>query len=171
MQVPGFIIIEKQMKIKLFCRAILYLFGTFLHEFSHFAAALVFGRPEGFSIAPRIEGDRFIFGEVRARVRYKVLSVFIAAAPIIWWVFLFFIGKHFLFVYHATCSQGLDIKMLSLKLKTCSLSDVFFLWVGTQLLWAGRLSGEDIKACLSGIISLSGIALILLSVFLWHIFR
>jgi hypothetical protein len=159
------------MKIKLFCRSILYLFGTFLHEFSHFAAALAFGRPEGFSIAPRIEGDRLIFGEVKARVRYKVLSVFIAAAPIIWWVFLFFIGKHFLSVYHATYMQGTDIRMLLLKLKTCSLPDVFFLWIAFQLFWAGRLSMQDIKVCFKGIISPSGLMLILSAVLLWQFFR
>jgi hypothetical protein len=55
------------MKIKLFCRAVLFLFGTFLHEFSHFAVALFLGKPEGFSIMPRMEGGVYIFGAVRAR--------------------------------------------------------------------------------------------------------
>ena len=159
------------MKIKLFCRSILYLFGTFLHEFSHFAAALVFGRPEGFSIAPRIEGDRLIFGEVKARVRYKVLSVFIATAPLIWWVFLFFIVKHFLSDHHATHMQGANIKMFMMKLKACSFPDIFFLWIAFQLLWAGRLSVQDIKVCFKGIISPSGLMLILSAVLLWQFFR
>jgi len=159
------------MKIKLLCRSILYLFGTFLHEFSHFAVALVFGRPEGFSIAPRIEGDRLVFGEVKARVRYKVLSVFIATAPLIWWVFLFLIVKHFLSVHHATRMQGTNIKMLMLKLQTCSFPDIFSLWIAFQLLWAGRLSVQDIKVCFKGIISPSGLMLILSAVLLWQFFR
>ncbi len=159
------------MKIKLLCSSILYLFGTFLHEFSHFVAALLVGRPEAFSLVPRIEGDTLVFGEVKARVRYKVLSVFIAAAPIIWWVFLFFMGKHFLSVYHATYMQEFGIKMLLFKLKTCSFSDVFFLWIAFQLLWAGRLSLQDIKAGFKGIISPSGLVLILSAVLLWQCFR
>ena len=103
------------MKIKLFCRSILCLFGTFLHEFSHFAVALFLGKPEGFSIVPRMEGDVFIFGEVRARVRYKVLSVFIAGAPLIWWTLLLIMVRHALFVSPGTDMQGLNMSMLSGK--------------------------------------------------------
>jgi hypothetical protein len=159
------------MKIKLFCRAILYLVGTFLHEFSHFAAALLFGRPEGFSIVPRIEGGAFVFGEVRARVRYKVLSVFIATAPLVWWLSLFFVGRHFLRAYCATDTQSPGIGLLLLKIKTFSWSDVFSLWAGLQLLWAGKLSAQDIKTCFRGLVSSSGLMLILSAVLLWQLFR
>lgn len=159
------------MKIKLFCRSILYLFGTFLHEFSHFAVAVFLGRPEGFSIVPRIEGDTLIFGEVRARVRYKVLSVFIAAAPLIWWAFLLFMVKHVLSASFVTAMQGFNITILLKKLRSFSLHDAFSLWFASQLLWAGRLSKQDIKTCFSGIISPSGLILISSTVLLVQFFR
>lgn len=156
--------------MKLLSRALLYLFGTFMHELSHFAAAMVLGRPEGFSLWPRIEGDTFIFGEVRARVRYKVLGVFIAAAPLIWWLCLFFAGRHFLRAYCAAGTQWPEIGLFLLKMKTMSIPDVFFLWVGLQLLWAGRLSAQDIKTCLSGLVSPSGAMLVLSAALLWRFF-
>lgn len=154
------------MKIKFFFRSILCLVGTFLHEFSHFAVALLLGKPEGFSIVPRMEGDVFIFGEVRARVRYKVLSVFIAAAPLIWWTLLLIMVRHALFGSQGTDMQGLSMSMLSKKLTSFSAHDVFFLWLASQLLWAGRLSIQDIKTCIRGIISPSGLILISLTVLL-----
>ncbi|MDH4231764.1 MAG: hypothetical protein OEW04_07010 [Nitrospirota bacterium] len=120
---------------------------------------------------PKIEGKTFVFGKVKARVRYKVLSVFIAAAPIVWWVFLFFMGKHFLFLYHATDMQGLNFKILLPKLENCCFRGIFFLWVSFQLLWAGRMSIQDIRTCLSGILSPSGLMLILPAVLLWQFIR
>jgi len=160
------------MKTKLYCKSVLFLFGTYLHEFSHFIAALLLGKPEGFSILPRIDGDSFIFGEVRARVRYKVLGVFISTAPLIWWVILFFMLKLTL-----PASQGPDIiEALNIaisleKLKSLSLSDVFPLWLAFQLLWAGRLSLQDIKTCFRGIGSPSGLFLISAAVLLVKFFR
>jgi hypothetical protein len=148
------------MKIKLFLRSILYLFGTFLHEFSHFAAAVLLGRPERFSIMPGIKGDTFVFGEVRARVRYKVLSVFIAAAPLIWWALLFLMLRHLLSASLLTALRELNVMIFVKKLKSFSFHDAFALWLDCQLLWAGRLSKQDIKTCFSGIISLSGLVLI-----------
>ena len=159
------------MKIKLFCRSVLFLFGTFLHEFSHFAVAVFLGRPEGFSIVPRIEGDTLIFGEVRARVRYKVLSVFVAAAPLIWWAILLRMVKHVLSASFVTAMQGFSITILLAKLKSFSFHDAFSLWVASQLLWAGRLSKQDIKTCFSGIISPSGLILISSTVLLVQFFR
>jgi len=147
------------MKIILFCRSIFCLFGTFLHEFSHFAVALFLGKPEGFSIMPRIEGDIFIFGEVRARVRYKVLSVFIAGAPLIWWALLMIMVRHALFVSSGTDLKELNMSILLRKLRSFSIRDVFSLWLVFQLLWAGRLSIRDVKACIRGIISPSGLIL------------
>ena len=158
-------------KIKLFCKSILFLFGTFLHEFSHFAAALLLGKPEGFSIVPRIDGDSFIFGEVRARVRYKVLGVFIATAPLVWWVILFFMVKHILPASQGPEMQGLNIATFLEKLKSLSLRDVFPLWFASQLLWAGRLSMQDMKTCFRGIVSPSGLFLISAAVLLVKIFR
>ena len=154
------------MKIELFFRSILCLVGTFLHEFSHFAVALFLGKPEGFSIVPRMEGNVFIFGEVKARVRYKVLSVFIAGAPLIWWTLLLIIVRHELPVSPGPDAQGFNIPMLLAKLKSFSIHDVFAMWLAFQLLWAGRLSIQDIKTCFFGLISPSGLLFISLVVLL-----
>jgi hypothetical protein len=154
------------MKIKLFCGSILCLFGTFLHEFSHFAVALFLGKPEGFSIVPRMEGDVFIFGTVRARVRFKVLSVFIAGAPLIWWTLLLIMARHALFVSPGTYMQRLNMSTLLARLRSISFHDIFSLWLVSQLLWAGRLSIQDIKTCIRGIISPSGLIFISLVVLL-----
>jgi hypothetical protein len=158
------------MKIKLFCKAILFFFGTFLHEATHFTAALLLGKPEGFSIVPRIDGASFIFGEVRARVRYKVLGVFISIAPLVWWVVLFFMVKDILSASQGPDTQGLSIAIFLEKLKSLSLLDVFPLWFASQLLWAGRLSMHDIKACFRGIASPSGLFLISAAVLLVKFF-
>ena len=159
------------MKIKLFCKSILFLFGTFLHEVSHFTAALLLGKPEGFSLVPKIDGDSFIFGEVRARVRYKVLGVFIATAPLVWWVILFFMVKHILPASQGSDMQGLSIAIFLKKMKSLSLLDVFPLWFASQLLWAGRLSMQDIKTCFRGVVSPSGLSLISAAVLLVKFFR
>lgn len=148
------------MKIKLFCKSILLLFGTFLHEFSHFTVAMLLGKPEGFSIVPRIEGNSFVFGEVRARVRYKVLGGFVAIAPLVWWVVLFITVRHVLPAPLGPDIQEFNTITFLEKLKSMSLSDVFPLWLACQLLWAGRLSMQDMKACLRGMVSPSGIFLI-----------
>ena len=42
--------------------------------------------------------------------------------------------------------------------------DLLFLWLITQLLWAGRLSMQDIKMCLAGLFSVSGAILIVAAV-------
>ena len=154
------------MKIKLFCRSIFFLFGTFLHEFSHFTAALLLGKPEGFSILPRIDGDSFVFGEVRARVRYKVLGVFIATAPFVWWIILYFMVKHILPDSQGSDMQGINIAFFLEKLKSLSLRNIFSLWFSSQLLWAGRLSIQDMKTCLRGIVSPSGFFMISAAVLL-----
>jgi len=162
---------RKLMKIKLLCRSILCLFGTFLHEISHFAAALFLGKPEGFSIVPKIEGDVFIFGKVRARVRYKVLSVFIAGAPLIWWTLLLIMVRQALFISPEVDMQGPNMSLLLEKLKSFSIHDVFYLWLFSQLLWAGRLSIQDIKTCISGIISPSGLIFISLTALILQLLR
>ena len=159
------------MKIKLLCRSVLCLFGTFLHELSHFAVAMLLGKSEGFSIVPRIDGDSFIFGEVKARVRFRILAVFIACAPLIWWALLLIIVKHVLSDFSGPDVQRPSVTVFLEKLKTFSLRDVFLLWFASQLLWAGRLSTQDIKTCFRGIISPSGLFLIGTAVLLVQILR
>jgi hypothetical protein len=159
------------MNIRLLCRSVLFLFGTFLHEFSHFAVALLIGKPERFSIVPRIEGDSFIFGEVKARVRYRVLGVFVASAPLIWWSLLFFMGKHFVNAFSLHDFPRPAGVILLERLKSVRFRDVLPIWLVLQLLWAGRLSMRDIEACVNGIFSPSGLLLLVIAILLMQIFR
>ena len=46
------------------------------------------------------------------------------------------------------------------RFASASPVDLLFLWLATQLLWAGRLSMQDIKMCLAGLFSVSGAILI-----------
>ncbi len=149
----------------------LCLFGTFLHEFSHFAAALFLGKPEGFSVMPRIEGDVFIFGKVSARVRYRVLGVFIAGAPLVWWALLLVMVRHSLSVSTGTAMQEPNMSILMERLRAFSVRDVFSLWLVTQLFWAGKLSMQDIKTCISGLISPSGLIFVSMAALLFQLFR
>jgi hypothetical protein len=158
------------MKIKLFCWSIFFLFGTFLHECSHFAFAGILGKTEGFSIVPKREGDAFIFGKVRARVRYRVLSVFVAAAPLMWWALLVLMLKPLLSSFHGVHLREDGIAILSGRLKPFSLQNVFALWLVSQLLWAGRLSLRDIETCLRGLLSPSGLILSLSVLLLFQLF-
>lgn len=159
------------MTIRLFFKSFFFLAGTFLHELSHFAAALLLGKPEGFSILPKVVGDYFVFGEVRARVRYKVLGLFVAIAPLVWWVVLFFMVKHILQAYNGPDMQGLDLAIFIEKLKARSLRNVFYFWFSWQLLWAGRLSMQDMKTCFRGMMSPSGFFLTSASLLLAKFFE
>ena len=148
------------LRIKLILKFVFYLFGTFLHELSHYTAALFLGKPEGFSLMPKIEDGSFIFGSVKYRVRYKVLSSFIASAPLLWWVFLILMLLHFKLVLMSWWVPGLNYSLIWQRLKSFSLSDVVLIWLFIQLLWAGRLSSKDVKNFFSGIFSVSGLVLI-----------
>jgi hypothetical protein len=150
---------------------IFYFFGTCLHELAHYVAALLLGKAEGFSVIPRIEGTRFILGSVKSRARYKVLSSFIAAAPLVWWAMTFFT----LFYLHVIqVRNGMPIissGLVAKRLKSVSLSDLFLLWVFIQLLWAGHLSLEDLKNVLRGLLSVSGMVFLSVVIILFYVVR
>ena len=148
------------MKLKLIGKFIFYFFGTFLHELSHYAAAFFMGKPEGFSLIPKIEGGSFIFGSVSYRVRYKVLSSFIASAPLLWWVVLVLMLLYFKLMQISGWIPHFNYSLIWQRFKSFSLSDAVFIWLFIQLLWAGRLSSRDIKNFFSGIVSVSGLVLI-----------
>ncbi|KAF0145978.1 MAG: hypothetical protein FD156_346 [Nitrospirae bacterium] len=148
------------MKLKLIGKFIFYFFGTFLHELSHYAAAFFMGKPEGFSLIPKIEGGSFIFGSVSYRVRYKVLSSFIASAPLLWWVVLVLMLLYFKLMQISGWIPHFNYSLIWQRLKSFSLSDAVFIWLFIQLLWAGRLSSKDIKNFFSGFFSVSGLVLI-----------
>jgi hypothetical protein len=71
--------------------------------------------------------------------------------------------KHVLSDLSCPDIQKLNIKVFLEKMKSFSLNDLFSLWFASQLLWAGILSVQDIKTCLRGIISPSGLFMIALA--------
>lgn len=134
--------------------------GTLLHEFAHYGAALVFGKAEGFSVWPKAEGNNLVFGSVKSRTKYRVLSSFIAIAPLVWWVVLFLILKYLGVIGAGNGMPGINFRTTADKLKYFSLSDAFLLWLLIQVFWAGRPSLQDIKNLFRGLISVSGFLLI-----------
>ncbi len=148
------------MGLKLIFKIILYFPGTFAHEFAHWVCALLFGSTKGFNIIPRRDGDRLIFGSVRAAVRYKVFWIFIGAAPLVWWVALYMLLKYYLIMHSVIEAPKVSIVLSLQRLPFPSVVDLLFLWLSTQLFWAGRLSMQDIKMCLAGLFSVSGAILI-----------
>jgi hypothetical protein len=141
-------------------KLIFYFPGTVLHEFAHYVAALLLGKADGFSVIPERAGDTYIPGSVKSRTRYKVLSAFVAMAPLIWWLglFLFLTRIHIIGTDHRL--PHIRFGAVLERLRPFRLSDVFFLWLFLQILWAGRLSRADIKNVFTGIFSLSGFVLI-----------
>jgi hypothetical protein len=149
----------RAVKIRLLLKIVFLFVGTFLHELAHYAAALLFGKPFGFSVVPRISGDRVVLGNVRAGTRLKVLSAFIAMAPLIWWFILYLLLAHFR-VVHTTIDRPLVHFTLSFgRFGSLSPVNIFLFWLAVQLLWAGRLSAQDIKTSFAGLFSLSGLFL------------
>jgi hypothetical protein len=146
--------------LRLILKSIFFLPGTFLHELTHYVAALVLGKAGGFSVWPRVENGTFIFGSVKSRTRYKVLSSFIAAAPIIWWVVLVLTLRYLHFIGTLNGVPSINFGMIGMKLKSFSFPDLFFLWLFLQVLWAGRPSLQDVKNFIRGFFSVSGILLI-----------
>jgi hypothetical protein len=149
------------MRARLFLKALVYFFGTFLHEVSHFFVAACLGKAEGFSLVPRIEGDSFVFGSVRARVRYKVLLSLIAIAPLVWWLILFWVLRHLYVIRMTNGIPRINFSVMWPMLKSFSLRHAFFLWLFMQMLWAGKLSLQDVKEALRSLFSLSGLVVIL----------
>jgi hypothetical protein len=147
-------------RLRLILKFIFFFPGTFLHELAHYSAALVFGKAEGFSVWPRIEGGNFVFGSVKSRTRYKVLSSFIAAAPVIWWVVLVLTLRYLHLIGTLNGIPSINFGMISIELKPFTSSDAFFIWLFLQILWAGRLSLQDVKNFIRGVFSVSGILLL-----------
>ncbi|HKN18456.1 MAG TPA: hypothetical protein VJW95_01565 [Dissulfurispiraceae bacterium] len=148
------------MNLKLILKIILYFPGTFAHELAHWACALLFGSTEGFNIIPRRDGDHLIFGSVSASVRYKAFGIFIGAAPLVWWVVLYMLLKYYIIMHAIIEAPKVYITFSFERFASPSLADLLFLWLITQLFWAGRLSAQDIKTCLAGLFSVSGAILI-----------
>jgi hypothetical protein len=148
------------MRISFIFKLILYFPGTVLHELAHYAAAVLFGKAEGFTVIPRQEGNRYVLGSVISRTRYKLLSSLIALAPLVWWLILLLILSH---NHIIGTNRGLPVVYFGVvgkKIRTFTYIDILFLWLFLQMLWAGRLSVRDIKNVFTGLFSLSGLVLI-----------
>ena len=157
--------------MRLAFKVLFYFVGTCLHELAHYVAALLLGKAEGFSVMPRIEGRRFVLGSVRSRVRYKVLSSFIAAAPLCWWAVLLLMLFSLSVVHIRSGSPIIPPELFIKRLKSFSLPDAFFLWLFIQLLWAGHLSVQDLKNVLKGLFSVSGLVFLFVATGLFFFFR
>jgi hypothetical protein len=145
-------------RIRLAVKFIFFFAGTFLHELAHYLFALLLGKAEGFSVLPGIEGDRFVFGSVKSRARYKVFTSFIATAPLIWWAVLLLLMVHFrLLIMRGGGMPKVDFSLLLRKGRSFSRVDILFIWLFLQMLWAGRLSVMDIKNAAKGFLSVSGV--------------
>lgn len=149
------------MRIRLTVKFIFFFVGTFLHELAHYLFALMLGRAEGFSVLPAIDGDKLVFGSVKSRTRYKVLSAFIASAPLIWWAVLVLLMIHLrLIIMRGSGFPKIDFSLLSGRGRLFSRWDILFIWLFLQMLWAGRLSATDMKNFAKGFLSVSGIVFI-----------
>ncbi len=159
------------MSIRLILKSIFFFHGTFLHELAHYVAALILGRAEGFSVWPKIQGGHFVFGSVNSRTRYKVLSSFIAFAPLIWWVVLLLILRYLRIIGTDAGPCSINFRLILKKVESLNLSKILFLWLFLQILWAGRPSLEDLKNFFKGLFSVSGIILIAVVAALIYITR
>lgn len=149
------------MRIGLTVKFIFFFVGTFLHELAHYLFALMLGRAEGFSVVPAIEGDKLVFGSVKSRTKYKVLSSFIASAPLIWWAVLVLLMIHLrLLIMRGSGIPKIDFSLLVRRVRLFSRWDILFIWLFLQMLWAGRLSATDMKNFAKGFLSVSGIVFI-----------
>ncbi len=146
-------------KLRLILKFIFFLPGTFLHELAHYIVALILGKAEGFSVWPKVEGGSFVFGSVKSRTRFKVLSSFIAIAPLFWWIVLLFVLRSLHFVGMSNGTPKIHFGVVFDRLRHFSPSGVLLLWLLTQILWAGSPSYQDIKNFFSGFLSVSGFAL------------
>ena len=99
-------------------------------------------------------------GSVKSKTRYKVLSSFIAFAPMLWWGVLYMILRHLYVIRTGGAMPAIQAEAIIKRLKTFSLPDLFSVWLFAQLLWAGRPSLPDIKNFFSGLFSVSGIVLL-----------
>jgi nucleoside permease NupC len=166
-----FIYNENTMKIGLFLKFIFFFAGTFLHELAHYISALSLGKAEGFSILPAVEGNRFIFGSVRSRTRYRVLSSFIACAPVIWWAVLLSVLFYFRLITINGHTPGINLALITTRIQSFSGSDLLVIWLFLQLLWAGRLSGPDIANFFKGFLSVSGLVFLSAAAAFFYFFR
>lgn len=158
-------------RLKFILASVFFLPGTFLHELSHYIAALFLGSAEGFSIIPRRHGDSYVFGSVKSRTKFRILSSFVAAAPLVWWaVFVFLLIKSGL-ISEADGTLHYNLRVVGDKIHSFNRNDILLLWLSIQLLWAGRLSSSDLINTIKGVLSPSGVFLIVSAGALMYLVR
>ncbi|MFO0752181.1 MAG: hypothetical protein U0411_02510 [Thermodesulfovibrionales bacterium] len=148
------------MTLRILLKVVFYLTGSFLHELAHYIAALLLGKPEGFSLIPRKRGRQIIFGSVTASYTYKVYGSLIAAAPLIWWGVLYLVLRDLGILQVALDGSRFHLIVSAERAGKSLLAHLPFLWLSIQLLWAGRLSTQDLKEFVRGLVSPSGAILI-----------
>ena len=160
--------------IKVFSQFIFYLIGTFLHESAHWIGAkITFSQTprsvivdeeddngntykkkiSGFTIIPKIKKDRVVYGHVYAIPKYNMFYTIIAAAPLIWFVVLYY-----LLAYYGFVAMDIDKETLLFQLDYKSLfqfKNWLIFYISLQLIWAGTLSSQDIKMFFNGVFSIS----------------
>lgn len=110
---------------------------------------------------PKASGNKIVFGSVTASVRYMALHSFIAAAPLIWWVALYFLMRYLGLIKTVSSLPDMSFAQLKKMAGGLSLKHVLLVWLFFQLLWAGWPSTGDIKNFFRGAFSVSGLVFIL----------
>lgn len=153
---------------------VLYLPGTFLHELSHaFVTILVGGKLSKFTIFPRIEEKKIVYGSVSSLVDYHFKFILIGLAPLVWWGLLIYLILHTNFYLKLTSLNTFSFEIFLDLLKILFFS--IFSWetfLFVQLFWAGTLSKQDIKVALGGLFSISGLIFsFIIGMFLFYGFK
>ena len=168
--------------VKVFTQFIFYLLGTFLHEAAHWVGAKITlsktpmtvvveeededgkkynKKIYGFTIIPKIKKDKVVYGHVYAIPKYNIFYTIIATAPLIWYVVLYYMFKYFGFI---DITIDKDVFFVSFNYHSFFQSEnIFIIYLSMQLLWAGRLSSQDIKMFFTGFFSLSSIFFIIIT--------
>lgn len=168
--------------IKVFSQFIFYLIGTFLHESAHWIGAkITFSQTPssvvvdeeddngntykkkvpGFTIIPKIKKDRVVYGHVYAIPKYNIFFTIIAAAPLVWFVALYYLLAYFGFV-SIDVDNGLLLFQLDYK-DLFQFHNWLIVYISLQLIWAGTLSSQDIKMFFNGVFSISFAVFVLIA--------
>lgn len=95
-----FLKLTRSKRASVYFMALLFLPGTFLHEMSHFLAALFLLVPVGrLEIIPTVEGDMIKLGSVGLAKTDPIRRFLIGTAPFFAGTFVILLGIHFLLAY------------------------------------------------------------------------
>lgn len=160
--------------LKVFSHFAFYLFGTFAHEMAHWivakltlsqtpSSAMIEEEDEngnihkkmvaGFTIIPRITKTKVVYGHVLSIPRIQAAFVLIAIAPLVWYVALYYFLSYYNLLFIAIENGKI---YLNFEYEAfLNYQNWLLLYISLQLLWAGKLSGQDIKVFFKGIFSIS----------------